>query len=591
MGRVEKQILCAGVAQMFCRRSLQENLDQVLKMIGDVRDRGCDVAVFPESILCDFDGEASVSDFERAVERVKSRARACGIHTVVGVSAEVISKHHNRALVMDRKGEEVMNYQKNTEVPQRIWIDGIPCSVAICSDRWYIEHAELACLTQGSRVMIDISGGHGGDDGRPDLQWVRYRCWAVRNSVFVVVCNQPHDDEPDYRGNAIWGGHSAVLDPEGRFLVCAKYENDVIVTADLDVELAGRENAERRRNHPAFKFWWDMGKVVLEGDDVDAPPFVRLESPEAEIQIAAAQIACSGDVDDNVAQMVQALETASSEGADVVVFPERAVTGSGKSDADRLAQGLATIQEQVRNNGVYAVFGMPFVEDGHRYNSGVAMDREGQVLTRYDQISAHPDGPFTPGENTRAMWFEIDGVQATLTVGDDVYWPELTELAAYRGMQLHFHLDFWQGDSEDANLLRKHSAINHVMPGVCGVSVNAAGPEASGGSLLLRRVGGHGQPNPGGVETYLPYHISVVKTGGKDAEILYFTAKTGSVNEWQASKNRTRRNGRGHDNWWHWLGQGVRAIYAGKKQSAVRNHEFTNVESHREKPEKLTAES
>lgn len=160
------------------------------------------------------------------------------------------------------------------------------------------------------------------------------------------------------------------------------------------------------------------------------------------------------------------------------------------------------------------------------------------------------------------MWFEIDGVYATITIGDDLYWPELTELAAYRGMQLHFHLDFWRGDSEDANLVRKHSAINHVMPGVCGVSVNAAGADASGGSLLLRRVGGHGKPNPGNVQTYLPYHTSVVQTGGAGEEIMYFTAAIGAKNEWQAPRNQTRRNGRGHDNWWRWLSHGVQAIHA-----------------------------
>lgn len=64
MQHAENQMLRIGVAQMFCRRSLKENLAQVLKMIGDVRYEGCDVAVFPENILCDLDGVASVVDFE-----------------------------------------------------------------------------------------------------------------------------------------------------------------------------------------------------------------------------------------------------------------------------------------------------------------------------------------------------------------------------------------------------------------------------------------------------------------------------------------------------------------------------------------------
>ena len=563
MGEEKKKTLRVGVAQMFCRPSLRENLEQVLKMIGEVRNHDCDVAVFPESILHDADGEASAEDFEQAVEEVKKRARLCQINVVVGVTAEVISKNHNKALVVDRKGEELLFYQKNNDVPERIWIDGIPCTVAICSDRWYIEHADLACLTQGSQMMIDISGGHGGDDGRPNLQWVRYRCWAIRTSAFVVVCNQPYDNEPDYMGHDVWGGHSAILDPKGEFLTYAKYEQDVMIIADLDVVQATRENAERRRNHPAFEFWWNMGKGVLEGDDVDAPPFEPIRSTLGDLKVAVAQISVSTSVEKNVVRIADTLRIAAADEADVVVFPARAVTGEAKQlYQTELERAFMTIQEHVCLNQIYAVFGIPYIYNGQVFNRAVAIDPVGNILTEYDQISANPQGPFTPGVNTQAMWFEIKGVQATMTIGDDLYWPELTELAAYRGTQIHFHLDFWKGESEDANLVRKHSAINHVMPAVCGVSVNATGSYASGGSLLLRRVGGHGQPIPEDVETYLPYHTSVVKTGGNREEVLFFRAETGAVNEWQASKNRTRKNGRGHDNWWHWVGQGVQAIYA-----------------------------
>ena len=557
-----------GVVQMFCRNSLAQNRDRILELMEDVRAEGCDLAVFPEGILCDLEATASASEFDRAVDAIKSKAKACDINVVVGVSAAVINKSHNRALVVDRNGTEQLCYQKNTEVPQRISIDGISCSVAICSDRWYIEHADLPCLTQGAKIMIDISGGHGGDDGRPDLRWVRYRCWAVRNSAFVVVSNPPHDDAPDYMGHPVWGGHSAILDPQGAFLARAHYEKDAILTATLNPDLATRENAERRRNHPLFKPWWDMGKAVLEGEDVDVPAFAPLESPQAEIKIAAVQIACSQDVEENLKQIAGALETASAAGADVAVFPAQALTGdAATANKALLTQTLDAIQAHVRRHGIYAIIGMPFVEGGHLFNSAVVIDRKGHVQTRYNQISARPDGPFAPGCSTQAMWFNIDGVPATVTVGDDLYWPELTELAAYRGMQLHFHLDYWHGASDDANLVRKHSAINHIMPAVCGVWVNAVDPSgmgaaAAGGSLLLRRVGGHGKPDPGGVEAYLPYHTSVVQTGGTDAQMLYFTAVTTSRNGWQAWRNEVRKCRRAHKNWHRWINKGVRAIHA-----------------------------
>ena len=560
-----------GVVQMCCRNNLEQNRNRILDLIADTSAKRCDLAVFPEGILCDPEATASISEFDRAVDAIKRKAKTCNINLVVGVSAAVINKSHNRALVVDRNGMEQLCYQKNTEVPRRISIDGIPCSVAICSDRWYIEHADLPCLTQGAKIMIDISGGHGGDDGRPDLRWVRYRCWAIRNSAFVLVSNPPHDDEPDYMGHPVWGGHSAILDPQGAFLARAHYEKDALLTATLNPDLATRENAEQRRNHPLFRPWWDMGKAVLKGEDVDVPAFAPLESPQAEIKIAAAQIACSRDMEENLRQIAGALETASAVGADVAVFPAQAVTGNtATADERQLTQALGTMQTHARRHGIYAIVGMPFVQDGCLFNSAVVIDRKGHVQTRYNQISARPDGPFAPGCSTQAMWFEIDGVHATVTVGDDLYWPELTELAAYRGMQLHVHLDYWHGASDDANLVRKHSTINHLMPAVCGVWINAADPSgisapgapAAGGSLLLRRVGGHGKPDPGGVEAYLPYHTSVVQTGGTDAQILYFTAVTGSKNGWQAWRNEVRKNKRAHKNWFDWISKGVQAIHA-----------------------------
>lgn len=547
--------LRVGVAQMFNRRTLNENLDQTLKMIGEVKAKGCDVVVFAENNLRDLE-HASVADFDVAVEAVKKRARECEINVVVGVSAQVISKNHNQALVVNRLGEEILRYQKNNEVPQRVWIDGIPCSVAICSDRWYLEHADLACLTQGSQVMIDISGGHGGDDGRPHLQWVRYRCWAIRNSTFVVVCNLPHDDEPDYMGHDVWGGHSAILDPKGQFLAKAGYEKDVILTADLNVNLATREHAEFRRNHPVFKKWWDMGKVVLEGDDVDAPPFTPLPSPERKMKIAAAQVICGGNLQTQVTRVREAIGQAKVNGARVVAFPERMLVGE---DVNALMRALDDVADSVRENDLYAILGVSFPENGQVFNSAIVFNPQGEQITRYNQISAR--GEFLAGQSTRSMWFDVDGVHATVTVGNDLYWPELTELAAYRGSQLHFHLDQWLGDSDDANLVRTQSAITHLAPAIAGVWVNGCGDGASGGSLLCKRVGGHGQPIPDDVEAYLPYYTSVMQSAGVGENMLTFTVETGEYNTWQASRNRTRQKGRGHENWWKWVCQGVNAIY------------------------------
>ena len=47
-----------------------------------------------------------------------------------------------------------------------------------------------------------------------------------------------------------------------------------------------------------------------------------------------------------------------------------------------------------------------------------------------------------------------------------------------------------------------------------------------GGSLIVSREGGHNQPAPPGLECYLPYQISVVKSAGSQPDLIVVTRNT-----------------------------------------------------------------
>ena len=86
---------------------------------------------------------------------------------------------------------------------------------------------------------IDISGGHGGDDGRPDMRWIRYRPWATRTSAYVIVSNPVHDDT-DFMGNSPWGGGSAIVRPDGSIQASRTHEEDVLIVQAIDPDPATR---------------------------------------------------------------------------------------------------------------------------------------------------------------------------------------------------------------------------------------------------------------------------------------------------------------------------------------------------------------
>jgi hypothetical protein len=235
-------------------------------------------------------------------------------------------------------------------------------------------------------------------------------------------------------------------------------------------------------------------RVEVEPEVLEHTP---LQSPEAELKVAAAQMACSRVMDENVARAVALIQEAARERADVVVFPELALTGALEEDilaADEgaLAAALDAVRAAAREAAVCVVMGMPWIVDGNRFNCAVAIGPDGTVLTRYAQLAVEPGWLFTAGKSTRAMWCDIKGVPAAITVGRDALWSELAELAAVRGAQVHLHLEYDRDVSPGASRRRRQLWMNLANYRTLTVLVNAADPihlrtpsaTAQGGSAI-----------------------------------------------------------------------------------------------------------
>ena len=139
--------------------------------------------------------------------------------------------------------------------------------------------------------------------------------------------------------------------------------------------------------------------------------------------------------------MTELVGAAKDSGADLVAFPELALTGrAGRASAGELGAAVARMQAAVKRAGIVVVFGMSSLGPTGRHDSGVVLGPDGALLTRYDALAVDERGPFEPGRSAAAMWFEVRGVPAVVTVGGDVLWNEIAELAAIGGAQIHCHL-------------------------------------------------------------------------------------------------------------------------------------------------------
>ena len=487
--------LTIGVAQLATERTLGQNLEKVICFIGQARVAGCRVAVFPEGALHGPD-EMSKAEIDAAVESLCRAAAENRLYVIAGLLYRLSDAEplHNRLLVIDPDGHVVHTYDKLwgdsrfPNVPGPFRIDGISCCAIICADRWLRAVEELPVLA-GAQIIFECSNNFD-NEWIPDLGWYWYVPRAVRNGVYVVFCNTARERPGIVYAGRIWPGHghSAVVAPDGRIVAAAGEEADRLLVAGLDLSQATRAEAIRRRHHPLLKQFWDVGIEIMGGAELKAPPFQPLSAPETSLTVAAAQIACTGNIESNLERMGRMIGEAGAAGADIVALPELAVTGAqnegiAAADGALLAHALRQIAEMARHRRVVIVFGMPCIIEGKRYNSAYVINPAGELVTRYDQLV--PDRPhlFAPGGSTRAMWFEVQGVPSVVTIGADALWSEIAELASVRGALVHVHLAHNRDTSEAAKLWRRQLWANLASFRTLTVTVNAAAP-AGGGSAI-----------------------------------------------------------------------------------------------------------
>ena len=169
------------------------------------------------------------------------------------------------------------------------------------------------------------------------------------------------------------------------------------------------------------------------------------------LTLAAVQMKFRTAMADNVSRIERMIEKAAGASADVILFPECAVTGynlefNAVPEAE-LAAALAAISRAARMAGCWVLVGCPTSTGGKRFNSLVVLDRRGRERFRYSKIHLTPrDAQFFAPGNSLAL-FSIEGIAATAIICHERRYPELVRLPVMLGAQIIFHpnagLDRW----------------------------------------------------------------------------------------------------------------------------------------------------
>jgi len=162
------------------------------------------------------------------------------------------------------------------------------------------------------------------------------------------------------------------------------------------------------------------------------------------INIAGCQMLVTADVGSNVSKIVAGIRDGAESGADLVVFPECAVSGyppihhSDIKDIDMVsvAEANQSICDAARKYGVWVVVGTIVQSSDGLLNTALLINASGAIEGRQDKLHLfHGDRSyFVQGESLEC--FTVKGVRLGISVCYDSRFPEIFRVLREEGAEV-----------------------------------------------------------------------------------------------------------------------------------------------------------
>jgi len=250
--------LTVSLGQMRVATSApEENLAKAQRLVAEAAARGSDLVCLPEMWTTGFDfawNAAHGALHEEAIARVSDMARRHRVW-INGSMPEMTAdgRPANTSILFDAEGRRAATYRKthlfslfhedrfvapgqNLTVAQTPWG---PVGLSVCYDIRFPEIFRTYALKGARMVLSPMAFPY------PRLaHWkILVRARAIENQLFMVGTNQVGSEGPGGEGEAGEGrvtyfGSSVVVDPWGETVVEAGEAEEVLLTAELDLERA-----------------------------------------------------------------------------------------------------------------------------------------------------------------------------------------------------------------------------------------------------------------------------------------------------------------------------------------------------------------
>jgi predicted amidohydrolase len=469
----------------------ERNLERLEKLVEQAAREGAQLIVTPEMGTTGYcwQNREEVAPYVEAIpgattERFGRLARQYGCHIVIGLPEvdPLDELYYNSAVLIGPQGVVGTHRKTHPYISEPKWaangdlghqVFDTPIgriALLICMDIHFLETARLAGLG-GADVICHISNWLA--ERTPAPYWINR---AFENGCYLVEANRWGDE----RGVQFSGG-SCVIEPDGT-LQGILDKGDGVLHGQLDLgRVRDRQPGLLAARRPAL--YKELANPSYTWNPLDFFSLYGL-SPRAagkQSKVAVGQFAPTRDTASNLRSIAEQAAAAKAQGAELVVFPELALSGpyDGEGSALRLdgpeVSALLNLAIELR---LHIVAGLVLAEVGALFNSAVVVGPEG-IVGHYHKLhlSGRDKAWATPGQRWQTLDLPLGRVG--LLIGDDCLVPEAARVLALRGCDLI----------------------------ACPASLTAPLPGAHGGTSIA-----HPAPIPTGADPY-HWHLGRVRAG------------------------------------------------------------------------------
>jgi omega-amidase len=257
--------LTLSIAQMQVEQgNVAANLAKGEQFIKEAAQRGSNIILFPEMWTTGFNFQKNI---EAAIHQEKTIASLAGFAKKykIWITGSILTAHpkliadststtssnykpYNTSLLFNPDGKIVAQYSKMhlfsgiredqyETAGNCITVTETPwgkTGLAICYDIRFPELFRSMTLQGAEIIFNSIAVPY----PRLDHWSVLARARAIENQLFMVTANQVGSEIWEVQGDITFFGHSSIVDPWGKTVIEAGDEQEILLTAEIDTELA-----------------------------------------------------------------------------------------------------------------------------------------------------------------------------------------------------------------------------------------------------------------------------------------------------------------------------------------------------------------